>query len=97
MSGSSLVLAFLVLFVSTRRAVLIHYPWFAFMKILGNSLLMGFCLLWARPYIQDIQSLLLAVLGGIGLYFALSYLNKAFVGEDRRFIVDSVGIKGWSF
>jgi O-antigen/teichoic acid export membrane protein len=55
-------------------------------RITINSCLMMAFLLMVRPLIQNLISLIVALVLGWALYFGCSFFNKSFFSEERKFI-----------
>lgn len=84
--GSSIFIFFIIQLFLIKRLIKICYPWFAFFKILINSLIAIFVALAFRPLIKNIFSLCIFILISGLVYLVVSFLNKAFDDYDRQII-----------
>ena len=84
--GTSFLLYFVVQFFLTRRVITIVYPWKAFYKIFLNSLVVCIPILFIKPFVKDMISVLILILISVAVYLGISFLHKPFDDYDRQML-----------
>lgn len=95
--GTSMFLYFLIQLMLTKRHINIGYPWQSFFRMMVNSLAPGFIVLFLKPVIKDIFSLLIVVLLSVVAYLVASFINKPFSEYDRQILNKPFSKPLWNF
>jgi len=85
-TSTALLFKDIFIFKLARRYVLLNICWSAIIKISINSLIMGTWLFTLEFLIKDFYSFILISLGGLIIYFIVSYFNRVFNTAERKTI-----------
>ena len=75
----------------------LHFPFIALIKTMVNLIPMALFVILAKPFIQNIISLILVVISGAAIYIFMSWKNKIFSERERDLINRAIGRRLWIF
>jgi O-antigen/teichoic acid export membrane protein len=73
-------------YFASKKYIQITFPWADIFKIVFNSVVVGLLAYWTRPFITDLITLVISFLVIMVVYLWVSYLNMAFIREERKLI-----------
>lgn len=78
-------------YTMSKKYAGITFPWVGIFKIGLNCCISGYLMVWAKQYATSTLSLAFVCILALFLYLGISFLNKAFLPEERSIVNKMIG------